>query len=197
MQERLDFAGSLHPQSSTLGDFRADEKLIEAEMKALRLARKIITPHSEIASLFPEQAVLLDWKIPPATPRKSTNRKEKPMILFPAATVGSKGAYELREAISGLNIKLITLGANIEDKDFWKGFEVEKGDESRQENIDLVVFPAFVEHKPRRVLRAVAEGIPVIASPACGLENVKGVETVEFGNAKDLRLKIEKILWIN
>jgi glycosyltransferase involved in cell wall biosynthesis len=34
---------------------------------------------------------------------------------------------------------------------------------------DLVVFPAFVESQPRRLLAALASGVPVIATPACGL----------------------------
>ena len=60
LQERLDFAHSLHPESKTLGDFRAESWLIEAETEALKNARKIITPHTEIASIFPEQSELLN-----------------------------------------------------------------------------------------------------------------------------------------
>jgi len=49
LHERLNLAHSKHPKSSTLKDFRATNKLIELENKALTKARKIITPHSEIA----------------------------------------------------------------------------------------------------------------------------------------------------
>lgn len=98
---------------------------------------------------------------------------------------------ELREAVRGLDVKIITLGANIEDVDFWKDFDVEKGAENRLEKAGLVVLPAFVEHKPRRLLQAVSNKIPVIASKSCGLENVEGVETIEAGNAEDLRFAIE------
>ncbi|MEP7038886.1 MAG: VanW family protein, partial [Acidobacteriota bacterium] len=49
IQKRLDFAVSLHPESATLGDFRADANLLEAETEALQNADKIITPHTEIA----------------------------------------------------------------------------------------------------------------------------------------------------
>ena len=52
---------------------------------------------------------------------------------------------------------------------------------------DLVVLPAFVEHRPRRILQAVAAGLPVIASTECGLGGVDGVETVESGDAIALR----------
>jgi glycosyltransferase involved in cell wall biosynthesis len=57
--------------------------------------------------------------------------------------------------------------------------------------------PAFVEHQRRRILEAVANGIPLIATKACGIENVENVEnveTIETGNAAQLKEKIEEIL---
>ncbi|TDM08754.1 MAG: hypothetical protein C4K60_04980 [Ideonella sp. MAG2] len=39
----------------------------------------------------------------------------------------------------------------------------------------VVVLPAVVEHAPRALLQAVAAGLPVVASEACGLQDVKGV----------------------
>jgi hypothetical protein len=48
LHERLDAAFSTHQGSATLRDFRASEKLVTLENKALTLARNIITPHSEI-----------------------------------------------------------------------------------------------------------------------------------------------------
>lgn len=195
LQERLDFAYSLHPESKTLGDFRADEWLIEAETEALKHARRIVTPHSEIASLFSGKSVLLDWKLPqPKTSTKSKN--EKFTIVFPASTVGRKGCYELREALRGLDVKLITLGAEIEGADFWKMFYVEHfsgaGDWLAQ--ADLIVLPAFVEHKPRRLLLAAAHGVPVIASEACGVGNVEGITTIDTGDAASLREAIEELM---
>jgi glycosyltransferase involved in cell wall biosynthesis len=49
------------------------------------------------------------------------------------------------------------------------------------------VLPAFVEHKPRRLLQAVAAGVPVIASDACGVSSVSGITTVVSGDAVALR----------
>lgn len=194
LQKRLDFAASLHAESKTLGDFRADKQLLAAEAEALAAARKIVTPHAEIASLFPGKAELLDWQMPkPKQLERITN--EKFTIVFPASTVGRKGCYELREALRDLrNIKLVTLGAIIEDADFWRGFDWEKGDGDWLERADLVILPAFVEHKPRRLLEAAARQIPVIASRACGVENVAGITVVETGDAEILRAEVEKIL---
>ena len=191
IQERLDSAALLHTDCKTLGDFRADKNLIGAEIEALRNAEKIITTHTAIAALFGERARLLNWKMPPA---KEFTKKpnEKFTVVFPASTVGRKGCYELREAIKDLNVKIIVLGAELEGADFWRGVDYEKGDDWL-ERADLVVLPAFVEHKPRRLLQAVANRIPVIASTACGLENVAGVTSVEAGNVERLTDEIKTI----
>ena len=88
------------------------------------------------------------------------------------------------------------IGANLENETFWEGFEVERGNPNNGwlERADIVVLPAFVEHKPRRVLEAAAHKIPVIASKACGLENVANIETIETGNGLELKLKLQNIL---
>ncbi|MET0753216.1 MAG: VanW family protein [Pyrinomonadaceae bacterium] len=189
LQERLDFAASIHKKSKTLGDFRAEEWLVEAETEALQMARKIITPHTEIASLFTDKCEIVNWSLPET---KNLERKinDKFTIVFPASTVGRKGSYELRDAVRDLNVKLITLGAIIEDADFWRGIDWEKGADDWLGKADLVVLPAFVEHKPRRLLQAVAQKIPVIASTACGLETVENVTNIEISSVKRLREEI-------
>ena len=193
IQKRLDFAKSLHPKSPTLADFRADESLIVAENEALQNAEKLITSHTDIAALCGKKAELLDWTVP--TNQKFTKAKnEKFTITFPASTVGRKGCYELRDAIRGLDVKLLKLGGELEGEDFWQGFDVEKGGNKWLEKTDLIVLPAFVEHKPRRLLLAVSKSIPVIASKACGLENVKGVENIESGNFDELKMKIKTFI---
>lgn len=193
IQKRLDHAAKLHPESKTLGDFRADENLLQAESDALKNARKIITAHSAIASLFPDQAELLEWSAQAKCDLKPKD-DAKPTIVFPASTVGRKGCYELREALKGLDVKLLTLGPNIEDTNFWEGMDVARGSDGWLSNADLVVLPAFVEHKPRRLLQAAASGVPVIASDACGLANVKGVMNIAAGDPTSLRTAIKAAL---
>lgn len=196
LQERLDWAAQLHPESQTLGDFRADAWLTEAETEALKNARQIITPHTEIASLFADTSILLDWKMPPAKVFEK-RRSEEFVVVFPASTVGRKGVYELREALFGLEsrVKLIVLGAELEGDFFWRGFEIERGASDWMEQADLVALPAFAEHKPRRLLLAAASGIPVIASKASGLENVLGITSIETGNVDSLRREIINLLF--
>jgi len=190
IQKRLDLAFELHPESKTLGDFRADKDLIDAEREALREARTIVTSHTGIASLFPKRAKLLDWNLPTSKKDRQTPTNEKLVIVFPASTVGRKGCYELREALAGIDSKLVILGPLIEGQDFWNGFDIDRGNDNWLNIADLVVLPAFVEHRPRRLLLAAANGIPVIATPACGVSGISNVNVVESGDVEGLRRAI-------
>ncbi|HUR99355.1 MAG TPA: glycosyltransferase, partial [Pyrinomonadaceae bacterium] len=172
------------------GDFRADAALVAAEREALKNARAIITPHSDVAALFPDRARLLDWEMPRPGARRANHKNEKPVLVFPAATVGRKGCYELREAIASLDVKLIVLGPPTEGAEFWKGFDVERGSENWLEVADLVVLPAFVEHKPRRLLLAAVSGVPVIATASCGVEGVPNLSNVPPGDSGALKKAI-------
>lgn len=192
IQKRLDFAYSLHPESETLSDFRADENLIALESEALQYSQKIITYHTEIASLFDNKVEILDWEFPKAQQFEKTHN-EKFTIVFPSSTVGRKGCYELREAIGNLDIKLLTIGAELEGEKFWQGIDAEKGGNDWLKKADLVVLPAFVEHKSQRLLQAISKGIPVIASKACGLKGLKEVININAGDADELRTEISKV----
>lgn len=197
LQQRLDAAAALHPESKTLGDFRADPALVAAEAAALARARKIVTAHAEIAALFPTKAVALEWIAPKAAPAAGTKAPAaKARIVFPAATLGRKGAYELRAALKGLDVTLVLAGADHEGADFWQGFDVER----RRPGSDLlagataVVLPAFVEHNPRALLRARAAGVPVIASRECGLPRMPGVSLVPAGDVSALSAALVAVL---
>ena len=90
----------------------------------------------------------------------------------------------------------MTFGADIEGDDFWKDFDVERGNFQNGwlEKADLVVLPSYLETKPRRLLEAAANKIPVIASTACGVENIENIEIVPFGDAENLKLKLQNVL---
>jgi VanW like protein len=186
LQSRLTAAHHNHPDSSTLGDFRADRALLELEQQALQSARRIITPHREIAALFPDRAILLDWQLPEiTTPPRSGQR-----ILFPSATLGRKGAYELRSIAQELDLHVTMLQPCLEGQNFWDGVEVETIAALSLNEVGLVLLPAHVEHKPRLLLRAIACGIPVIATDACGLGEMPGVTTIPVGDVDALRSAI-------
>lgn len=192
LHKRLDLACKLHPESETLGDFRAGERLLSAESEALKYARKVVTPHTEIAALFKEKAVVMDWSIPEAKRAPVKGNK----VLFPASTLGRKGAYEMREAARALGLELVLIGPQLESADFWRGVHTtcRRFDQSWLDEIGLVVLPAFIEHRPRRLLEAVAYKVPVIASEACGLGNVTGVVSVPVGDVQALVNELQRWL---
>ncbi|CAN1209116.1 Vanw family protein [Tumidithrix helvetica PCC 7403] len=182
LQEQLDFAHRLHPDSPTLNDFRLSTEFTQLETHALAQARYLITPHTEIAALFPQKAHLLDWHIPEIKPNLAKGNR----ILFPASAIGRKGAYEIREVAKKLNLELTVLGRNLESEDFWEGITIHKPLPNCLEEVGLVVLPAFVEHKPRILLNAIAHKIPVIASSACGLGSLEGVTKIPSGDMEGL-----------
>jgi hypothetical protein len=194
LHERLDLAARLHPESPTLADFRADPGLIAAEAEALAHARHVVTPHAEVASLFGGRAVLLEWARPAARPAVTRSAGARPRIVFPGPTAGRKGAYELREAVREMDVEVVALGSRLEGPGFWDGIVTVSADGHPLDGADLVVLPAFVENRPRRLLEAIARGIPVIATAACGIAPSDGVTLVPLGDADALRAVIAEAL---
>jgi hypothetical protein len=192
LQARLDAARDRHPESTTLGYFRADEFLVEAEREGLASAQRVITPNTDIASLFESRAVLLDWNMPNAA--VASRRAQGNGILFPASTLGRKGAYEVREAAKMLGLELTIFGRDLEGPEFWNGMPIRRADTNLLDGIGLVVLPAYVEDKPRILLRAAACGIPVIASAACGLSRIPGVVTLPALDSGILAAEISSFL---
>ncbi|MFO0993346.1 MAG: VanW family protein [Hyphomicrobiales bacterium] len=186
LQATLDEAAARYPESPTLGDFRAPEGLAEAEEEALAEAMRIHTPHRELAALYPAKTELLDWMLPCISKKSAPGGNT---ILFPASALGRKGAYIVREAMQGLDAELVVTGrAREHDGDFWKGVRVRPTENGAWPvEVAAVVLPAIIEHQPRALLRAIAMGLPVIATEACGLGCMPGVTTVPAYDASALR----------
>jgi len=191
LHERLDAACAANPQSPTLGDFRAPAGLVEMESAALRHANRLITPHSDIAKIYPEKTTLLDWARPTGTAAAPTGKR----VVFTGPCVGRKGAYELRAAIDGMDLELVALGRNLEGPDFWaqQALAPAHSNSAWLDGASAVVCPAWVENKPRRLLEAAARGVTVIASTACGLERVPGIISLPPGDIAGLRRELARI----
>jgi VanW like protein len=186
LQAKLDAAKAHYPMSPTLGDFRAPDPIVEAESDALAEARTLLSPHSGVAATDPSRTRHLDWNIPVARSRVVQGGKS---VLFPASALARKGAYALREALQGLDLDVIVVGrAQEHDGDFWGGVKARplEGAEWPSE-LAAVVLPALVEHEPRALLKALAHGLPVIATEECGLGDVRGLTTVPVCDAEALR----------
>ena len=194
LQRRLDRALAAHPERVTLGDFRAPQDLAEAEDEALSHAVRIITPHPEIARLFPEKTRLLDWQLPPK--RQIARGPRLRRVAFPGPTVARKGAYEVREAAKALGLEIVLLGADLEGPGFWDGVAIERRDPQTYwlSDIAAVVQPALVEERPRHLLTAVTAGVPIVATAACGLPAQDGLRIVPADDATALIAAIETSL---
>ena len=189
LHERLDYAYSIHNQSLTLKDFRASQYLVDLENKALTKARKIISPHSEIAEIFKNKIDRLEWNFPNIKSTISAGSK----VLFPASAVGRKGAYEIKRLAKELNLNLTVSGRVLEGENFWEGITTDqfKGD---YEEIGLIVYPTFIENQPRQILRAISNGIPVITTTACGLDNQNNIKVFEIDELEGIKNEIKKAL---
>lgn len=191
LQQMLDDAKLRHPDSPTLGDFRAPAEVVEAETAALADARILYTPHRGIAAFDRKRTVLLDWAIPKVEAMAKPGGRT---ILFPASALGRKGAYALRGAMTGLDAELIvTGGAREHDGDFWGDIRLHETNVWPQE-VAAVVMPALVEHQPRALLKARAMGLPVIATTECGLGEMPGVTIVPAHDVEALRAAIISVL---
>jgi hypothetical protein len=172
LQARLDEAARRHPERKTLADFRADPALVAAESEALAAAARIVTPHADIAALFGERAVLLDWTAPPTRFRHVPGSRR---IAFAGPTIARKGAYEVREAAAELDLEVVLMGSELEGANFWRGVRTTRDIAG---GVAAFVQPAVIEDKPRKLLAALASGIPVIATRECGIAPRAGLTLV-------------------
>ncbi len=190
LQRSLDKAAVRWPGTLTLSDFRADPSLLKAESEALAEARHWVTPHRAIAALAGTRAILLDWKLPAA----ALTRRKGSRIVFPASTLSRKGAQEVRKVIREREWPLTLVGPPVEGADFWKSISVEPADNDWLEDAAVVALPAWVENQPRRLLAALAAGVPVICTPACGLGEQPGVTVILEGDVEALDAALAGVL---
>jgi hypothetical protein len=205
LQHRLDEAARVHPGSATLADFRVDATLADAEWELLERAEALVTCHARLAEIWPHKTTLLPWKWPPITKRSPRPRMNRPLVVLPASGVARKGAFELRAALRDLQLPLRIVGARQleNDTNFWKDVEIVPSPaplEPWHAGASVVVLPAWIEHRPRRLLEAIRAGIPVVATDACGLHGwpeKASVRIVPAGDTSALRAAITESVAIS
>jgi hypothetical protein len=199
LHAQLDRASTLHPQSPTLSDFRADAAVIAAEETALRGAHALVTPHAAVATYCRTQygatVEQLDWSMPPQRAAEDA-RDSRRAVLFPASALGRKGAYEVRAACHALGLPVRVLGQASEGASFWAGVDASPADRRNPwSGVACVVLPAFVEHRPRLLLQALARGLPVLCSEECGLPaDTPGVQIIRAGDEAALTAALASAL---
>jgi hypothetical protein len=187
---QLDALAARFPGRRTFQEFRAPSWMVDAEAEALHEAGQIITPHATLATLFPYKTNPLKWKLPQIVPVQGGDR-----IVFPGPALARKGACEIRDSLSGLDHQLLVLNSEAtESQHFWDGIRLagNSGDWIRQAAV--VVQPAFVENNPRPLLRALAAGVPVIATRECGIDAHPLLELVLAGDVQALRNAINSVM---
>lgn len=203
LQRRLDATAHRRPDAVSLRDFRVSDSHCSMEADALRRARRLFTPHAEVArhlrATFPEAYVeSLDWLLPP--PRTgwcARTPEKKPVVAFAASALARKGAIEMAEAVRQLGWRLLVLGTPSSDPLLWQGIEVAHvGYHSPAwlAEADIVALPAFIEHSPRGLLAAIAHGVPVVASRECGLSPSFGAIEVQAGDVAGLASALQRAL---
>ena len=82
----------------------------------------------------------------------------------------------------------------VEAPEFWRNLDVATVDGDWLNAAAVLVLPAWVEHWPRRLIRAAAAGIPVIASSACGLSGIPNVQECQPGDVDGLVSHLSAVL---
>lgn len=187
LHDLLDDAARRHPDSPTLGDFRAPASIARAEREALGAATRLITPHRAVAACFPANRVeIIDWKPAPPLVARQGGRT----FLFAGPALARKGVHAMRAAMAGLDVALLIERPGEDQPGFWGDLDVRLQQPGDAQELAGVILPALVEHNPRILLRALAAGLPVIATPACGLPAQPGLTLIPADDPGALRAAI-------
>ena len=199
LQAKLDQAVSLTPGHASLRDFRVDQAWQHDEWKALAYANRRLTPHHEVHRTLCDAGMtadLLPWDLPPASVQATPDAGRPLTLTLASSALARKGAAEVAAAAQVLDARVLVLGSPPSDVAAWSGVNWSAvgyaGDWIAQS--DVVVLPAYIEHQPRALLKALAAGVPVVASPACGLGARAGLTEVAPGNVDTLVAAIRAAL---
>jgi hypothetical protein len=196
IQAELDRAARRHPDEPTLRDFRADGALVEAERRALDAATQWIGAHAQAMALAGGKGHALPWRTPPIVASKATATAPRALrVLFPASSLVRKGALELASALQGMPVELLLPMRDGGEPARWGTIPLRRvalGEDTLPQ-CDVVALPAWVEHQPRVLLAAIARGVPVIATAACGLGTVPGWIDVPAGDVDALRAQLQRL----
>lgn len=204
LQQRLDAALAQHPEAASLNDFRVDEAWMRDEWAALEAAETVLTAHTEVhaalAARFGVRGPRLErlpWVQPavPTTPGvyQKTHPTHPLTIAFPASALARKGAMEVAQVARDLQARVLILGTPPSDASSWSGIDWVAASYASDwlDRAHVVVLPAFVEHQPRALIRALAVGLPVVATPACGLQAQDGLWLIDAGDRGAIKQAVQ------
>jgi hypothetical protein len=181
LQAQLVAARARHPDSATLGDFRAPAWWREAEAAALAAAEAWLSPHAQVLALAGDRAQPLPWHRPAPIAAQGERRG----VYFPGTPLDRRGVRELRAAWQQ---QPFPLWVDRGHADAFAGLAPVEVDSPREAlaQAACVALPAWLEHQPRSLLAALASGVPVVATAACGLPLDAGWSGVPAGDVDAL-----------
>lgn len=152
--------------SPTIADFRAAPDLVARETALLARARRIVTPHHDLAARFPERALQLAWHRSPAVRTAGGDR-----VAFLGPTITRQRPHAIHAIARTLDRPLIVFGAILADPATWDGVAIERRGMGPGwlDDIGTILHPAAFTAQPRVLLQALAHGIVIHATPQCGL----------------------------
>ena len=167
LHRRLDEAAAEIGPSTTIADFRADPALVERETALLARARRLYSPHHDLAGLFGDRAARLAWHRPMASARAPGSR-----VAFLGPTIARQRPDLVRAVAGALAQPLIVLGAMLEGAEAWAGVAIERRafGPGWLDGIGAILHTAVFTTQPRRLLQAAASGVALYATPGSGLE---------------------------
>jgi hypothetical protein len=199
LQARLDAAAGQRPRAASLTDFRVDADWVADEWAALAGARRRLTCHADIARVLAANGLRVErqpWRRGPATPRAPRAANATPTLVLAGSALARKGALEVAELARRLRARVLILGSAPADPSLWQDVDWSRIGYAGAwlEQADLVLLPAHIEHQPRALLRALDQGLPVIATLACGIAPCPGLTLVPAGDVDALEQQARTIL---
>lgn len=165
--------GAAQSSATSWHEYRASPARVAREWAALRGADALVTPHAALAdqlrAALPVAVERLPWATParsaPSLPKVSGSR-----LLFPASALARKGFDEVAAACRATGWSLSVLGRAQQLPTATTALDCHFADpQDPWREVAAVVLPAWVEQQPRWLLQALARGLPVVATAACGL----------------------------
>lgn len=196
IQSRLDLAAAANPGAPSLVDFRVDVAWQHDEWRALAGARRRMTPHHEVFCVLQAAGLeveLLPWEEPSVPVSDQPARGNGLTLTLAGSALARKGAHEVAAAARALGARVEILGTPPAHAADWKDVDWISVRHASEwwSNTDVVVLPAYVEHQPRALLKAIAAGVPVVATSACGLGARAGLIEVPAGDTESLLKAIQ------
>lgn len=158
-----EFSGSI---DGSITDFRAPVAVVDSETRLLATARRIISPHHDICSLFPGRASRLAWHRPDISPHPLGTR-----TAYIGSTLARDRPDLARRWAADIDRPLIVFHPPGTRDSVWNGMSVEHRHWGAQWHNDIgtIIHPATMTAQPRRLLQALAAGATVVATSGSGL----------------------------